>query len=158
MFYHIAVRCSVPPLRYSRGLTSRSPVGAFFRGMFFLTWKFSADFLRFFPKSWVCDRCLANNQSRFYLHSVHPPPPPFSYTSVSYLIFTVKVIKLKLLKEFLERCRTKAPSTSLSPTCWLAFSTPARTSEQRVSRISGTNTHNDGCEEKRIQRNPKNKR
>lgn len=77
--------------------------------------------------------------------------PPFSYTSVSYLIFTVKVIKLKLLKVFLEQCRTKAPSTSLSPTCWLAFSTPVRTLEQRVSHSSGTNTHKDGFEEKLIQ-------
>lgn len=66
----------------------------------------------------------------------------FSHISVPHLVlgfffFTVRVIKSKLLRVFLEQCRTKAPSTSLSPTCWLAFSTPVRTSEQRASHSSG---------------------
>lgn len=85
-----------------------------------------------------------------YLNSVQCTPS-FSHTSMSHLFFAVRVIKLKLLRVFQERCRTKAPSTSLSPTCWLAFSTPVRTSEQRVSHSSGTNTQTDGFEEKLIQ-------
>lgn len=75
---------------------------------------------------------------------------PSSHTSLPHLFFTVRVIKLKLLRVFLEQCKTKAPSTSLSPTCWPAFSTPARTLEQRVSHSSGTNARTDGFEEKLI--------
>ncbi|MEQ2164935.1 hypothetical protein GOODEAATRI_011855, partial [Goodea atripinnis] len=52
------------------------------------------------------------------------------------LLEKMRVTRSKLLKASLELCRTKAPSTSLSPTCWLAFSTPAKTSVPKASRSS----------------------
>lgn len=52
-------------------------------------------------------------------------------------IFTVRAIRLRWLRAFLEQCRTKVPSTSLFRTFLLAFNTHVRTSAPRVSHSSG---------------------
>jgi len=60
--------------------------------------------------------------------------------------FTVRAIRLKWLRVSLEQCRTKVPSTSLSPTCWLAFSTRVKTSGPKASRSSGKKTNVITCQ------------
>lgn len=67
-----------------------------------------------------------------YFHS-----SPVSFTR-SLIFLTVKVIRLKLLREFQGQFRIKAPSISLSHISSLEYSTPAKTSEQKAWHSWGT--------------------
>lgn len=118
------------------------PSDTYVKSLFWFESKYHSTLKSSWTTRWQYTGCTLNVRDG-KPHESAPLTPSYHSLFLPPLPFTVRATRLKLLKVFLERCRTKAPSTSLFPTCWLAFSTPVRTLEPKASHSSGKNMQTD---------------